>query len=123
MRLADQQYIQEAIFNQLKVDVAVFDAKGRYQFVNERCFSDSAMRKWIIGKDDFEYCAYRQRPIELAQKRRQACEQAVQSRTESVWEETLPSAGGPRQFRRHLLPIFAPDGSVRVVLGTGTDLT
>jgi signal transduction histidine kinase/ActR/RegA family two-component response regulator len=122
-RLADQQGFYQTILNQLKVEVAVFDAEGTYQFVNAQCFSNSFMREWIIGKDDFAYCDYRQRPVELATKRHQAFAEAVQTRAEVMWEETLPSANGQRLMRRHYLPVFGEDGALQLMVGTGTDIT
>jgi signal transduction histidine kinase/DNA-binding NarL/FixJ family response regulator len=122
-RLLEQQNTYEAILNHLEVEVAVFDDAGRYQFVNKRCFRDPALREWIIGKDDFEYCAYRQRPVALATQRRQAFEQAARAGTEVSWEETLPSATGPRQLRRSFIPVYGSDGELRMVVGTGSDVT
>jgi signal transduction histidine kinase/DNA-binding NarL/FixJ family response regulator len=122
-RLQDQKNTYEEILNHLKVEVAVFDADDRYQFVNKLCFSDPVMRRWIIGKNDFEYCAHRQRPVALASQRRQAFEQAIESGTEVIWEETLPSATGPRQMRRNFIPVFGDDGALRMVVGTGSDVT
>jgi signal transduction histidine kinase/DNA-binding NarL/FixJ family response regulator len=122
-RLQDQQSAYEEILNHLEVEVAVLDADDRYQFVNKLCFSDPALREWIIGKDDFEYCAYRQRPVALASQRRQAFEQAAQSGASVTWEETLPSANGPRQLRRSFIPVFGEDGALRMVVGTGSDIT
>ncbi len=122
-RLREQQDTFETIFDHLKVEVAVFGADGRYQYVNKHCFSDQALRQWIIGKDDEEYCAYRQRPPELATRRRQAFEQAAQEKTEVMWEETLPSATGPRQIQRSLTPVFGTDGTLRMMVGTSNDVT
>ena len=122
-RLADQQAFFTTALNQLKVEVVIFDADHRYQFVNERCFSSPALREWIIGKDDFEYCAYRERPLELAATRRRVFQQAAETRDEAVWEETLPSADGPQQMRRHFVPVFAADGSLQMVVGTGSNIT
>ncbi|SFQ77087.1 response regulator [Hymenobacter arizonensis] len=122
-RLADQQDFYQTILNNLKVEVVAFDAEHRYQFINAHCFSDPALRAWVVGKDDFEYCAYRNRPMELAVKRREGFDQAVKSRTETSWEETLSSSSGPRRMLRQCIPVFAADGSLRMVVGTGTDIT
>ena len=122
-RCQAQQDTYETILNHLQVEVAVLDADDRYQFVNRHCFSDPALRQWIIGKNDAEYCAYQQRPAALASQRRQAFEQAVQTGTEVTWEETLPSATGPRQMRRSFTPVFGADGALRMVVGTGNDVT
>ncbi|WP_375416500.1 response regulator [uncultured Hymenobacter sp.] len=122
-QLIEQQDFYETILNQLQVEVAVFDAEHRYQFVNQRCFSDPAMREWIIGKDDFAYCAHRQRPTELAQHRRQVFEEAARTGMEVSWEECLPSADGPRQIRRHFTPVLGPSGALRMVVGTSVNVT
>ncbi len=121
--LVDQQAFFITALNQLKVEVVIFDANHRYLFVNALCFSDPALREWIIGKDDFEYCAYRGRPLELAAARRKVFQEAVESGGETIWEETLPSANGPQQMRRQFVPVFAADGSLQMMVGTGTNIT
>ncbi|MBD2723025.1 hybrid sensor histidine kinase/response regulator [Hymenobacter armeniacus] len=122
-RLEEQQDFYETILNNLKVEVVAFDAEHRYRFVNALCFKDPQVRRWAIGKTDFDYCELRELPVELAENRRRAFAQAVQSRTESRWEETLPSATGPRRILRQFIPVFQPDGQLRTVVGTGTDIT
>ena len=122
-QLVEQRAMFTTAFNQLKVEVVIFDANHRYQFVNERCFSNPALRDWIIGKDDYEYCTYRERPLELADMRRRAFQEVVETKEEATWEETLPSADGPQQMRRHFVPVFAADGSLQMVVGTGSNIT
>ncbi|UOQ98622.1 response regulator [Hymenobacter sp. 5317J-9] len=122
-RLEEQQDFYETILNNLKVEVVAFDTEHRYQFVNALCFKDPHMRRWVIGKNDFDYCDLRDLPVELAENRRLAFAKAVQSHTESRWEETLPSATGPRRILRQFIPVFRPDGQLRMVVGTGTDIT
>jgi len=122
-RLAEQQQFYQTVLDQLKVEVAVFDPQHRYQVVNERCFRSPELREWIVGKDDFEYCAYRERPQQLAVNRRLLFEQAVRTRQEAVWEEALPSDNGPQQMRRHFIPVFGPDGELQLVVGTGANVT
>ncbi|QKG52358.1 response regulator [Hymenobacter sp. BRD67] len=122
-RLSEQNATYYEIFNHLKVEIAVFDADHRYLFVNQLCFSDPELRKWIIGKNDVEYCAYRQRPPELAAQRQLLFRQAVESRTSVMWEESLPSPKGQRQLRRQFVPVFGPDGALRMMVGTGLDIT
>ena len=122
-RLAEQQDFYETILNKLQVEVAVFDPKHRYQFVNQHCFGDPELRAWVIGKDDFDYCAHRQRPTELAVVRRRAFEQAVRTRAEAAWEETILTAEGPQQMRRHFSPVFGANGALRMLVGTGLNIT
>jgi len=122
-RLAEQQDFYETVLNELKVEVAVFDPRHRYQFVNRLCFQDPELRQWIIGKDDFDYCARWERPADLAERRQQAFEEAARTGTDTTWEETLPSADGPQQMRRHFSPVFGADGALRMLVGTGVNIT
>ena len=122
-QLAAQGDMFTTLLDQLKVEVVAFDDQHRYQYVNAQCFLTDDMRKWMIGKDDFDYCTLRERPRDLAIIRRQKFEQAVAQRAEVVWEETLPSPEGQKQIRRHLVPVFAADGSLRMMVGTGSNVT
>ncbi|MCI1190128.1 response regulator [Hymenobacter sp. DH14] len=122
-RLAEQQDYYLTVLNHLQVEVVVFDAEHRYQLANNQCFADDGMRAWIIGKDDFEYCAKRERPRELAENRRRIFEQAVATRTEVMWEETMASPDGPQLMRRYMTPVLAADGTFRMMVGTSGNVT
>ncbi len=122
-RLAEQHDYYTTVLNHLQVEVVVFDAAHRYQFANSQCFADDDMRAWIIGKDDFDYCARRDRPRELAEQRRQIFEQAVAIRAQVLWEENVPSPGGPQLMLRYMTPVFAADGALRMVVGTSGNVT
>ena len=129
-RLAEaqqQQHEEREMFNALldalKVEVAVFDAEHRYQYVNARCFKEAHMLEWIIGKDDFDLSEYKGRPGELARQRRERFAEAVRTRIELVWEETFTTSEGRQQLRRHFIPVFWPDGTLRMVVGTGSNVT
>ena len=122
-QLVDERSMFTTLLDALKVEVAVFNHEHRFQYVNARCFTEAQMLEWIIGKDDFELTAFRNRSIDLAVRRRQKFEEAVRTRTELVWEESFVTAEGPQQMRRHYIPIFKPDGSLQMVVGTGSNIT
>ena len=122
-RLAEQREFYETVFNELPVNVAVFTPDHHYRFVNAPAMRDPALREWVIGKDDFEYCAHRQRPAELAAERRRYFEQCAETRTEVQWEEIIPTEHGPQYMLRQFRPVYWPDGSLRLVVGTGFDTT
>src|SRR5207237_1312840 len=90
---------------------------------NPSSIQNAEIRAWIIGKNNREYCQYRNLSVELADQRDALFEQAVVERREVSWEETLMSPTGPRHWMRRALPIFNPDGSLHVILGSGMDLT
>jgi signal transduction histidine kinase/CheY-like chemotaxis protein len=122
-RLAEQHDFFETVLNELNVDVAVFTPDHRYTFVNTRAIQDSALREWIIGKNDFEYCTHRQRPIEMAIERRRRFEESVKARASVQWEEVVSSLDGPQHLLRQFRPVFNPDGSLRLMVGTAFNTT
>ncbi|RFP66883.1 PAS domain S-box protein [Hymenobacter lapidiphilus] len=122
-RLAEQQEFYETVLNQLPADVAVFDARHRYQFVNPAAIRNDKLRHWIIGHDDFEYAAYRRRSDKQARHRRQQFEQVVSQRVTLAWEEHLMGHDGARLALRHMAPVFTPAGELRMVIGYGIDIT
>ena len=121
--LAEQQDYYNTVLNHLQVEVVAFNAEHRYQLANRQCFANDEIRTWIIGKDDFDYCAHRNKPRGLAENRRRHFEQAVATRAEVMWEETITSADGPQLMLRYLTPVFAADGTLRMVVGTSGNVT
>ncbi len=122
-RLAEQHEFYEAILNSLAVDVAVFDAEQRFQFINTRAIKTLAVREWAIGKTDEDYCTYRHIPVEVAAERRRRFAEACESEAAVQWHETFATDQGPQHWQRLLQPIYAPDGTLRLMVSTGIDTT
>src|ERR1700733_5017187 len=93
-QLDRQKAFYENILNKLPTDIAVFDSEHRYLFVNPGAISKEEYRKFIIGKDDYEYVAYRNRDISVADQRRAKFLEAKNSGKEIRWEDSLPDAKG-----------------------------
>ncbi|GAA4377550.1 PAS domain-containing protein [Hymenobacter koreensis] len=123
-RLDEQREFYETILNQLPGDVAVFDPEHRYQFVNPAAVRNPVMREWLIGKTDFDYCAFRGRPDDEARGRRNRFRQAVAEARGVTWEETTRDAAGRVGYvLRHLQPVFDGNGTLLMVIGYGADIT
>ena len=54
-KILQQKEFYEKILDQIPTDVAVFDQNHRYLYLNQAAIKDKELRKFIIGKDDFEY--------------------------------------------------------------------
>ncbi|MCU0422651.1 MAG: ATP-binding protein [Bacteroidia bacterium] len=122
-KLAEQQKFYETILNKIPTDIAVFDAHHRYVFVNPVAIKDDEIRKWIIGKDDFEYCKYRDKPLLIAQTRREKFNQAVASKNGTSWEDELLTPNGKEYVFRRMFPVFDEQGNLQIVIGFGIDIT
>jgi PAS domain S-box-containing protein len=124
--IARQQEFYESILNLLPVDVAVFDAEHRFLFVNPSSVSDPEVRQKIIGLTSDEYFALRQQqhPTGVVQQRNQYFDLAVRTGQDVTWEEMRTDRNQrPQLMLRHLRPVFGTDGALRLVVGSGIDIT
>ncbi len=122
--LDNQKKFYENILNALPSDIAVFDTEHRYLFVNPLGIKDAELRKYIIGKDDFEYCEYRNRDKSVAELRRAMFLQVKETREEIRWEDTVyDPQGNPKTSLRRIFPVFDDNGDLSMVIGFGLDIT
>jgi PAS domain S-box-containing protein len=123
-KLDKQKEFYENILNELPTDIAVFDANHKYLFVNPGAIKDEELRKYIIGKDDFEYAEYRNRDKSVAHLRREQFEEVKNSGKGIRWEDTIHDPdGNPITHLRRLFPIFNEKGELNMVIGFGIDIT
>jgi PAS domain S-box-containing protein len=123
-KLDEQKEFYENILNQLPTDIAVFDANHKYLFVNPGAIKDPELRKYIVGKDDFEYAAYRNRDRSVAEMRREQFLQIKRSGKEIRWEDTIKDLdGNPITHLRRLFPVFDEKGELLLAIGFGIDIT
>ena len=123
-QLDKQKAFYENILNKLPTDIAVFDSDHRYLFVNPGAISKEEYRKFIIGKDDYEYAAYRNRDISVAHSRRAKFKEAKDSGKEIRWEDTLTDPqGNIITHLRRMFPVFDQNGELSLVIGFGIDIT
>src|ERR1700749_639172 len=92
-QLDRQKAVYENILNKLPTDIAVFDSEHRYLFVNPGAISKEEYRQYIIGKDDYQYAAYRNRDISVAHSRRAKFLEAKEGK-EVRWEDPLSDPKG-----------------------------
>src|ERR1700761_1017576 len=123
-QLDRQKVFYERILNKLPTDIAVFDSEHRYLFVNPGAISKEEYRKYIVGKDDYEYAAYRNRDISVAHQRRKKFLEAKESGKEVRWEDTLSNPKGEMVTHlRRMYPVYDENGQLSIVIGFGMDIT
>ncbi len=122
--LDKQKEFYENILNNIPTDIAVFDTNHKYLFLNPTAIKDRDLRKYIIGKDDFEYAAYRNRDIRVAEMRRNKFLQAKELRKEIRWEDTInTSSGATYTSLRRMFPVHDNTGNLTMMIGFGMDIT
>jgi PAS domain S-box-containing protein len=123
-KLDKQKEFYESILNSIPIDIAVFDADHRYLFVNPGAIKGEEYRKFIIGKDDFQYCEYRNRDKSLAELRRARFLEVKKSNKEIRWEDTVNDPNGnPVTSLRRIFPVNDERGQMSMAIGFGLDIT
>ena len=124
LELDKQKEFYENILNKIPTDIAVFDANHRYVFVNPGAIKNDELRQYIIGKDDFEYAAYRNRDDTVAKLRRAQFQEAKSTGKEIRWQDSIKNAEGEvLTTLRRLFPVYDEKGALSLLIGFGIDIT
>ena len=124
LELDKQKEFYENILNKIPTDIAVFDANHRYVFVNPGAIKNDELRQYIIGKDDFEYAAYRNRDDTVAKLRRAQFQEAKSTGKEIRWQDSIRNADGEvLTTLRRLFPVYDEKGALSLLIGFGIDIT
>lgn len=114
----------ESILNNIPQDIVVFDADHKYLFANPGAIKNDEYRKYIIGKDDFEYGAYRNRDPKIAEARRAQFLEVKNSGKAIGWEESQTDPNGNViTFLRRMFPMHDEHGNFVMVIGFGIDIS
>lgn len=123
-KLDEQRTFFEDILNSIPSDIVVFDAEHRYLFLNPIAIKNPALRKWMIGKRDEDYCEYMNRPLSIAQNRREKFNQIIATKKLTAWEEELITKDGEKEYHiRNMHPVLDEMGNVKLVIGYGINIT
>ncbi|MFY8021710.1 MAG: PAS domain S-box protein [Bacteroidia bacterium] len=114
----------ENILNKIPSDVVVFNHKHEYLFVNEMAIRDEEKRKWLIGKDDYDYCQKYGVAKTIADARRKMFNSVIESKVQLELEEKLLRPdGNARWMLRRMYPVLDDNNQVTFMIGFGIDIT
>jgi signal transduction histidine kinase len=117
-------HFSRLVLDHMPIQIAVYDAEGRYWYVNIAAVRSPEMRQWLPGKTDFDYCRQRNLPMHIAEQRTAAIAQCLAEKRQVEFEEEFPSPHeGNRYLTRFLSPMLDSDGTVIHVIGTSIDHT
>lgn len=122
--IENQKKFYELILNGLPSDVVVFDKKHRYLFINPQGIKNKETRKFMIGKDDFDYANFKGISDEKAVLRRKLFNRVMRSKKHETWtDEFILENGNRKVVQRSLEPIFDENGKLCFAIGYGVDIT
>ena len=119
----ENDFYKQLLFN-IPADIAIFDTAHKYLYVNKLALSAGDSRSWIIGKDDFDYCAAYNKPVELAINRRSYFTEALTEGVQVEFEEVNKNKEGEQVFNlRKFFPVRDQHGDHDFVIGYGINIT
>ena len=114
----------ENTLKELPIEVAVYDAEGRFFYQNPEALRDEELRLWLVGKTSIEYAEAQGFDVEPYARRHGWIQGVVARKEIGQLEEELP---GPDGEIRHLLrvatPVLDDDDAVIYVVSYGMDIT
>lgn len=112
------------VIDVLPMEVVIFDPDFRYRYVNPNAVKNPEIRKWIIGKNDFEYCEYRNQPLEIAHARQKLLQEAVTTGKIIPLDQSMVDKHGiTRHYLRTVHPVFDYNGDLQHLIGCSYDVT
>ncbi len=112
----------DSVLHNIPADVAVFDKNHTYLFINNKGIANDEIRNWMIGKNDFDYCAYRNLDTSMAQQRRDYFNQAKETQKQVDWVDEIVRDGKKVYILRRFFPFYV-DGIMEYMIGYGIDIT
>lgn len=110
------------ILDNVPVDIALFNTKHQYQYINKIAVKDDDARNWLIGRTDFEYCDYRGKDTTVAEARRKYFNSALNKKDDIDYVDKIKVEKGLKYVLRRFHPVVK-DNKVTEVIGYAVDIT
>lgn len=111
------------ILNAATVDLCVFDTSQRYLFINKNAVKDDRVREWLIGKTDFEYCAFRGISTSMAEVRKEYFNRCLSTGEPVSLEERFVNQKGEVFYSLKFFKPIVDGPNVKYVIGFGIDIS
>jgi PAS domain S-box-containing protein len=109
----------EAMINMIPADIVIFSVDHRYRYINKNAIVSEERRRWLIGKDDYDYCRIANKPTSIADGRRYYFNKCISEGVNIQFEETINTNNGKEYRIRAMNPIFDDNGELAFVMGYG----
>lgn len=123
-KVEEQKVFYETILNNIPVDIAVFNYKHQYLYINPIAVKNPDVRKFILGKDDFEYCKQYEKDISIAVQRRELFDKVKSSLVETEFLDKHIKKDGTTVYNlRKFFPVLNSKNELVYMIGFGIDIS
>ncbi len=119
----NQKLFYEKILDQIPIDIAVFDLNKNFTYINPIAVKDEALRTWLIGKNEYDYCKYRGLDDSRAEERWRHFEIIINQKTRHEWVEEIQTKNNGTKYMKRLISPILEEDKVEFIVGCGVDIT
>ncbi|MBS1601906.1 MAG: PAS domain S-box protein, partial [Bacteroidetes bacterium] len=114
-------YLQTNFFQEIldnaPAEIIVADAEYRYLYANPSAVPDSALREWMVGRTNEEFCQRAGRSDIIARARRMVFEKVLRTSKMVEWTEVIRDEKGVLQHYMHrVTPVSGEDGHISMMI-------
>ena len=120
--IKEQRQFYNDILDNIPADIAVLDSTQKYIYLNPYAIKDDQIRKWIIGKNDFEYFESKGMGPEIAIKRQEIFNKSISNSKGFEFIDEHRRGKNSTFILRKFYPHFE-DSQLKFVIGYGIDIT
>jgi signal transduction histidine kinase len=106
----------------LQDQAQIYGTRTSRGFINKRGVENDALRKWLINKNDFDYCALKDLDTTLAEQRRGYFNLAKSTKKQVDWVDEIKRNDKTVYIYRRFYPVYI-DGELNSMIGYGIDVT
>jgi PAS domain S-box-containing protein len=122
--ISSQRNFYESILNNLPIDIAVFNEKQEYLFLNPYAVKSDEVRNFLINKTDYDYCMKYNKDLSIVSKRKSLFEEALRKmETVEFTDEVTTKSGDKAYILRRFFPLKDIYGNFDKMMGYGIDIT
>lgn len=123
-RVDDQKKFYEAILNNIPVEIAIFNEDHQYLYINPVAVQQHEVRDFLLGRDDFDYCRFKNLDTSIAEVRRRYFNLAKSSLKSVEFEDDVLSYDSEHIYKlRRFFPVVNAQGKFAFMIGYGIDIT
>ncbi len=119
-KVSELKLFYENILNNIPIDIAVFDNKHRYLFLNKEAVKNDEIRTWLIGKDDFDYARLKGIATDNAQLRRNQFNYVMKTDSRAFWLDEQVNSSGETKYKERRLHSY---DNKKFIVGYAVDVT
>ena len=113
----------ESILNNVPAEIVVADKDFKFIYLNPQVEEKEEIRDYLVGRDDFEFCKIKKRPMSIAENRQSMYLQVQKTKTLSEWVEEVGEGDEKKFYLRKLLPLFGEDETIELYIAYSLEIT